>query len=52
MYEVDPLGLLEAMREYLLVRDPDVTVGLACRSFGDKYAVTPEVNPPEEECLQ
>jgi PAS domain-containing protein len=42
MGEVDPLDLLETIREGLLVLDPDLTVRFANRSFVDTFAVTPE----------
>jgi PAS domain-containing protein len=42
MREVDPLDLVETIREGLLVIDPDLTVRLANRSFCDTFAVTPE----------
>jgi PAS domain S-box-containing protein len=40
--EVDPLDLVETIREGLLVLDPDLTVRFVNRSFGDIFAVTPE----------
>jgi PAS domain-containing protein len=40
--EVDPLDLVETIREGLLVLDPDLTVRFANRSFCDTFAVTPE----------
>ena len=42
MTEVDPLDLVETIREGLLVLDPDLTVRFANRSFCDTFAVTPE----------
>ena len=42
MSEVDPLDLVETIREGLLVLDPDLTVRFVNRSFGDTFAVTPE----------
>jgi chemotaxis protein methyltransferase CheR len=42
MGEVDPLDLVETIRESLLVLDPDLTVRFANRSFGDTFAVTQE----------
>ena len=42
MSEVDPLDLVETIREGLLVLDPDLTVRFANRSFGDTFAVAPE----------
>jgi PAS domain S-box-containing protein len=40
--EVDPLDLVETIRECLLVLQPDLTVRFANRSFCDTFAVTPE----------
>jgi chemotaxis protein methyltransferase CheR len=40
--EVNPLDLVETIREGLLVLDPDLTVRFANRSFADTFAVTPE----------
>jgi len=40
--EVDPLDLVETIREGLLVLDPDLTVRFVNRSFGNTFAVTPE----------
>jgi len=42
MREVDPLDLVETIREGLLVLDPDLTVRFANRSFCETFAVTPE----------
>jgi PAS domain S-box-containing protein len=42
MREVDPLDLVETIREGLLVIDPDLTVRFANRSFFDTFAVTPD----------
>jgi len=42
MRDVDPLDIVETIREGLLVLDPDLTVRFANRSFGDTFAVTPE----------
>jgi chemotaxis protein methyltransferase CheR len=42
MHDVDPLDLVETIREGVLVLDPDLTVRFANRSFGDTFAVTPE----------
>lgn len=39
--EVDPPDFLGTIRVGLLACDPDMTVGLACSPFGDKYAVSP-----------
>ena len=40
--EVDPLDIVETIREGVLVLDPDLTVRFANRSFGDTFIVTPE----------
>jgi PAS domain S-box-containing protein len=40
--EVDPLDLLETIREGLLVLDPDLTIRFANRAFCDKFSVVPE----------
>ena len=42
MREVDPLDLVETIREGLLVLDPDLTIRFANRSFCDTFAVAPE----------
>jgi chemotaxis protein methyltransferase CheR len=42
MRGVDPLDLVETIREGLLVLDPDLTVRFANRSFCDTFAATPE----------
>ena len=42
MREVDPLDLVETIREGLLVLDPDLTVQFANRCFCETFAVTPE----------
>ncbi|MDO8534708.1 MAG: histidine kinase dimerization/phosphoacceptor domain -containing protein, partial [Xanthobacteraceae bacterium] len=42
MREVDPLDLVETIREGLLVLEPDLTVRFANRSFCDKFSVAPE----------
>jgi PAS domain-containing protein len=50
--EVDPLDLVETIREGLLVLDPDLTVQFANRSFDDTFAVTPEDAPRDKEGLE
>ena len=40
--EVDPLDLVETIREGLLVLDSDLTIRFANRSFCDTFAVAPE----------
>ena len=52
MREVDPLDLVETIREGLLVLDPDLTVRFANRSFGDAFKDTPEDTPRAKEGLQ
>jgi len=42
MREVDPLDVLETIREGLLVLDPDLTIRFANRAFCDKFSVMPE----------
>jgi chemotaxis protein methyltransferase CheR len=42
MHEVDPLDLVETIREGLLVLEPDLTVRFANRSFCDTFAVASE----------
>jgi PAS domain S-box-containing protein len=42
MREVDPLDLVETIREGLLVLDPDLTISFANRSFCHTFAVAPE----------
>ena len=49
MREVAPLDIVEAIRQALLVRGPDATVGVAYRSFGDTFTVTPKDTPREKE---
>ena len=50
MCEVDPLDLVETIREGLL--DPDLTVRFAHRSFGDTFTVTPKDTPRDKEGRQ
>ena len=52
MCEVDPLDIVETIREGVLVRDPELTVRLADRSFGETFTVIPEDSPREKEGLQ
>jgi chemotaxis protein methyltransferase CheR len=42
MREVDPLELVETLREGLLVLEPDLTVRFANRAFCETFAVVPE----------
>ena len=42
MREVDPLDLVETIREGLLVLESDLTIRFANRSFCDTFAVAPE----------
>ena len=50
--DVDPLDIAAAIREGLLVRDPDLAIGLAHRSFGDAFTVNQVDTPREKEGLQ
>ena len=50
--DVDPLDIVAEIRKSLLVRDSDLTAGLAHRSFGDAFIVSPEDTPCEKEGLQ
>ena len=52
MCEVDPLDIVETIREGMFVRDPDLTGRLGYRSFGDTFTVLPEDSPREKEGLQ
>jgi PAS domain S-box-containing protein len=40
--EVDPLDIVETIREGLLALDPDLTIRFANRAFCDKFSVAPE----------
>jgi PAS domain S-box-containing protein len=40
--ELDPLDIVETIREGLLVLDPDLTIRFANRAFCDKFSVAPE----------
>ena len=42
MRDVNPLDLMETIREGVLVLEPDLTVRLANRSFCHMFAVAPE----------
>jgi two-component sensor histidine kinase len=42
MREVDPLDLVETIREGLLVLEPDLTIRFASRSFCDQFSVAPD----------
>jgi chemotaxis protein methyltransferase CheR len=42
MYDVNPLDLVETIREGLLVLEPDLTIRFANRAFCDKFSVMPE----------
>lgn len=42
MREVNPLDLVETIREGILVLEPDLTIRFANRSFCDTFAVAPE----------
>lgn len=40
--EIDPLDIVETIREGLLVLEPDLTIRVANRAFCDKFSVAPE----------
>jgi two-component sensor histidine kinase len=42
MHEVNPLDIVETIREGVLVVEPDLTIRFANRSFYDTFAVAPE----------
>src|SRR5450759_4572017 len=42
MRDVDPLDLVETIREGLLVLEPDLTIRFANRAFCDTFSVVPE----------
>lgn len=42
MRDVDPLDLVETIREGLLVLEPDLTIRFANRAFCEKFSVVPE----------
>ena len=42
MRDVNPLDLVETIREGILVLEPDLTIRFANRSFYDTFAVAPE----------
>jgi len=42
MHDVDPLDIVETIREGVLVVEPDLTIRFANRSFYDTFAVVPE----------
>jgi PAS domain-containing protein len=44
MRDVNPLDLVETIREGILVLDPDLTIRFANRSFYDAFAVAPELH--------
>jgi hypothetical protein len=46
VYEIDPLDLIETIREGVL--NPDLTVRFAHCSFGDKFTVTPKDTPRDK----
>jgi hypothetical protein len=50
--EVDPLDIVETIREGVLVGDPNLTGRLARRSLGETFTVPPEDTPSEKEGLQ
>jgi PAS domain S-box-containing protein len=42
VHEIDPLDLVETIREGILVLEPDLTIGFANRSFRRMFAVAPK----------
>ena len=50
--EVEPLDLVETIREDLLVFEPDLTVRFVRRSFDDAFTVTPKDTPRGKEGWQ
>jgi hypothetical protein len=50
--EVDPLNIVETIREGVLVGDPNLTGRLAYRSLGKTFTVLSENTPREKEGLQ
>jgi PAS domain-containing protein len=42
MHDIDPLDLVETIREGIFVLEPDLTIRLANRSFCHTFAVAPE----------
>ena len=52
MCEVDPLDIVETIREGVLVGDPNRTGRLAYRSLGETFTVLSENTPREKEGLQ
>jgi len=42
VHEVDPLDIVETIREGLLVLEPDLTIDFANRAFCDTFSVAPE----------
>jgi hypothetical protein len=50
--EVDTLDIVEAIREGVLVRDPELMGRLGHRCYGDTFAVFPDDTPREKEGLQ
>jgi hypothetical protein len=50
--DVDPLDLVETIREDVVTRDPDLTVRLVQRCFGDVFTVTRKGIPHDKEGRQ
>jgi hypothetical protein len=50
--EVDPLDIVETIREGMPVHDPDQASQLAYRSYRDTFTVFSEDTPREKEGLQ
>ena len=52
MCEVDPLNIVETIREGVLVREPELTGRLGYRCLGETFTVLSENAPREKEGLQ
>ena len=52
MRKIDPLDIVDLIREGLLARDRELTVRLAHYFFGDAYAVTPKGTSRDKEGSQ
>jgi hypothetical protein len=50
--EVDPLDIVETIREGVLVREPELTGRLGCRCLGETFTVLAENTSREKEGLQ
>jgi hypothetical protein len=50
--EVDPLNIVETIREGVLVREPELTGRLGYGCLGETFTVLSENTPREKEGLQ